>query len=107
METIIVGLIATVITAITSITVCIINNKSQLRRIDVEQDKRATEQSHAQEMAMTRMQASIQENLAVITTLIDHLTGEVREHNNFAKRMPILEEKVRSLEERLTKIEAK
>lgn len=36
--------------------------------------------------------------LAVMNTRIDELTREVREHNNFAKRMPVLEEKVARLE---------
>lgn len=107
METVIIGIITATITAITSITVCLLNNKAQLRNIDIEQDKRATEQAHAQEMAMAQLQASIQENLAIITTSLDHLAGEVREHNNFAKRMPVVEEKIRTLEDRVTKLEAK
>lgn len=36
---------------------------------------------------------------AVTDTKIDELTREVREHNNFARRMPVVEEQV----ERLTK----
>ena len=37
---------------------------------------------------------------AVTDTKIDELTREVRYHNDFAKRVPVLEEKVRNLEER-------
>ncbi len=37
---------------------------------------------------------------AVTDTKIDNLTREVRYHNDFAKRIPVLEEKVRNLEER-------
>ena len=37
---------------------------------------------------------------AVTDTKIDELTREVRYHNDFAKRVPVLEEKVRQLEER-------
>ena len=40
----------------------------------------------------------MQTRLAVMDTRIDELTREVREHNNFAKRMPVLEEKVARLE---------
>lgn len=35
---------------------------------------------------------------AVTDVKIDELTREVREHNNFARRVPILEEKVERLE---------
>ena len=36
---------------------------------------------------------------AVTETKIDSLTSEVREHNNFAKRVPVLEEQIRTLQE--------
>ena len=35
---------------------------------------------------------------AVTDLRLDELTREVREHNNFARRMPVLEEKVAQLE---------
>ena len=33
-------------------------------------------------------------------TKIDELTREVREHNNFARRVPVLEEQIKQLQER-------
>lgn len=42
---------------------------------------------------------------AVMDTKIEELTREVREHNNFAKRMPVLEEKVNTLNHRIEDIE--
>lgn len=38
---------------------------------------------------------------AVTDTKIEELTREVREHNNFAKRMPVLEEKIKNLEKKV------
>ena len=38
---------------------------------------------------------------AITDTKIDELTREVREHNNFAHRIPILEEKIHNLEQRI------
>lgn len=35
---------------------------------------------------------------AVTDTKLEELTREVREHNNFAKRVPVLEEKIKNLE---------
>lgn len=35
---------------------------------------------------------------AITDTKIEELTREVREHNNFARRLPVLEEKVANLE---------
>ena len=42
---------------------------------------------------------------AVIDTKLSELTGEVREHNNFATRMPAMEQKVKDLERRVSDLE--
>jgi hypothetical protein len=36
---------------------------------------------------------------AIIETKIEELTREVREHNNFAKRMPVVENEIKHLED--------
>ena len=45
------------------------------------------------------IKAETTKNQAVTDTKIEELTREVREHNNFAKRMPILENKIENIEE--------
>ena len=42
---------------------------------------------------------------AVTETKLDELTREVREHNNFARRMPVVEEQIKSLSHRVTDLE--
>ena len=42
---------------------------------------------------------------AVTETKLDELTREVREHNNFARRMPVVEEQVKDLDWRLSALE--
>lgn len=42
---------------------------------------------------------------AVTDTKLEELTREVREHNNFALRTPVLEQKVTSLERRVANLE--
>lgn len=42
---------------------------------------------------------------AVTDTKIDELTREVRQHNNFAQRVPVLEEKVKVVNHRLDDLE--
>lgn len=42
--------------------------------------------------------SSNKKNQAVTDYKIDELTREVRIHNNFAQRVPVLEEKVKNLE---------
>ena len=43
----------------------------------------------------------------VTDTKLEELTREVREHNNFAKRVPVLEEKMKVCEHRIEDLEDK
>ena len=42
---------------------------------------------------------------AVTDTKIQELTREVREHNNFAKRMPVVEEQIKVVNHRIADLE--
>ena len=42
---------------------------------------------------------------AVTDTKLEELTREVREHNNFAKRVPVLEEQMKVANHRITDLE--
>lgn len=44
---------------------------------------------------------------AVTDTKIDELTREVREHNGFAKRMPVVEEQIKIINRRIDDLEKK
>lgn len=72
METI----IASLISGIVAIVVCVINSRSQMQEL-----------THKLEMAQ-----------AVTDTKLEELTREVRSHNNFAQRLPVLEQRVSTLE---------
>lgn len=42
---------------------------------------------------------------AVTDTKLEELTREVREHNNFAKRMPVVEEQIKVINHRIGDLE--
>ena len=44
---------------------------------------------------------------AVTETKLEELTREVREHNNFARRMPALEQKIEDMSRRIENLERK
>ena len=44
---------------------------------------------------------------AVTDEKISELTREVREHNNFARRMPVVEEKIKNIECRVKNLETR
>lgn len=57
--------------------------------------------------ASNRMEQNLKISQAVTDTKIEELTREVREHNGFAKRMPVLEEKMRVANHRIEDLERK
>lgn len=73
------AIIVAIITAAATITAVVLQNRSTQQKLMSEMDKR----------------------LAVMDTKVDELTREVREHNNYAKRVPVLEEKVERLERKV------
>lgn len=44
---------------------------------------------------------------AVTETRLDELTREVREHNGFARRMPVVEEQIKVINHRISDLENK
>lgn len=42
---------------------------------------------------------------AVTDTKLEELTREVREHNNFARRMPVVEEQIKGINHRISDLE--
>ena len=60
---------------------------------------------HQSAMDDARLDAKLEKHIAVVDTKIEELTREVREHNNFARRMPVVEEKVAQLEKQIDRKE--
>ncbi len=54
-----------------------------------------------------KMETTLKIQQAVTDTKIENLTTEVREHNNFAKRMPVVEEKIKVINHRIDDLEKK
>ena len=89
-------LIGTLITAAGSLIAVIITNRAN-------NDKML----HQMELQQLNIKAELHEAQAVTDTKITELTREVREHNNFARRMPVLEEKIEAANHRIADLEKK
>lgn len=48
---------------------------------------------------------SMQTDMAVMAQRLDDLTHEVREHNNFARRLPVVEQQIADINRRLDDLE--
>ena len=57
--------------------------------------------------AARRTEANIRMSQAVTETKLEDLTREVREHNHFAKRMPVVEEQIKVINHRIEDLERK
>lgn len=55
------------------------------------------------ELSDQRLESRFNEYRVATDTKIDELTREVREHNNFARRFPVIETKVEALEKATAK----
>ena len=51
------------------------------------------------------MESALQMKLAVMNNTVEHLTDEVREHNGFARRMPVVEEQIKLINHRIDSLE--
>lgn len=91
-----IGLIGTIITAIGSLTAVIVTNRANNEKM-----------LHQMELQQVNVRAELKQAQAVTDTKIDELTREVREHNNFAKRMPVIEEQIRVANHRIEDLERK
>lgn len=91
-----IGLIGTLITAIGSLTAVIVTNRANNEKM-----------LHQMELQQVNIRAELKQAQAVTDTKIDELTREVREHNNFAKRMPVIEEQIKAANHRIENLERK
>ena len=48
-----------------------------------------------------KIEQKLQTDQAVTDCKLEELTREVREHNNFAKRMPVVEEQIKSIQDKI------
>lgn len=79
------GIIAAVITGMLALVGVIITNVASNRKIE----------------------ADLSKSQAVTDTKLDELTREVREHNSFAQRVPVIEEQIKVVNHRINDLERK
>ena len=58
-------------------------------------------------MSNKKIETQLATAQAVTDTKLDYLTEEVRKHNNFATRMPVVEEQIKVINHRIDDLERK
>lgn len=56
-------------------------------------------------LTASKITSEFDKKLAVSETKVDELTREVREHNNFARRVPVIEEQIKVINHRIDDLE--
>lgn len=54
-----------------------------------------------------KIERKLEQQQALNNYKIDELTREVREHNNFAKRMPVVEQQIASIQDKINYLHSK
>ena len=86
----------TLITACGSVVAVILTNRSNNEKM-----------LHQMEINQERVKAELEKAQAITDTKISELTREVRSHNNFAQRIPVIEEKISVANHRIEDLERK
>lgn len=90
MESIIVALIAGGLSLVGTIITVQNNNQKIIREMKAEFSKE-----------MQEMKTEFVKSKAITDTKLEDLTQEVRRHNNFAERVPVLEQQVKGIDEKI------
>ena len=80
-----------------------LNDKHQQDLLEIQRDYRKSfEELKA---GVDDLRATVQQSIAITELKIENLTNEVREHNNFARRMPVIEEQIKVANHRIEDLE--
>lgn len=93
-ESIVVALVAGGLSLISTVVTVLAANKATINALDKKSD-----------LSDAKLDAKLSQHMAVTDTKIEELTREVRKHNNFAERVPVLEEKISVANHRISDLE--
>ena len=84
------ALITGVLAIVAEVIIAIVNNKAMIAEM---------------EKQSALADARLEKSQAVTDTKLDELTREVRKHNNFAERVPVIEEQIKVANHRIEDLE--
>ena len=95
-ESVLVAIIAGGLSLIGTIITVISANRKTLAKLDKKS-----------EVSDLMLKAELERHQAVTDTKIEELTREVRKHNNFAERVPVIEEQIKTVTHRIDSMDTK
>lgn len=100
MDAAVYGLVGSIITAVLALIGIVYQSRKNHDALLAAMDKHS-------ELADARLEAKLDKAQAVTDTKLDNLAAEVRKHNNFAEKIPVLEEQMKVANHRISDLEKK
>ncbi len=88
-----------------TIIVALITGGLSLLGVVITNNRSSKDTAHLLDKQQREMSAKLDKQQAITDTKLDELTREVREHNNFAQRVPVLEEQIKVANHRIADLE--
>lgn len=95
-ESVLVAIITGGMSLIGTVVTVVLANRQTLDKLDKKS-----------EISDLMLKAELERHQDVTDTKIEELTREVRKHNNFAERVPVLEEQIKAVNHRIDAIDNK
>lgn len=99
-------IIASAITGSAAVIAAILALVGVVITVHKSNDKLLTELDKRSELDDKKLEAKLEKYSAVTDEKIAELTREVRKHNGFAEKMPVVEEQIRTIYKKLDKLES-
>ncbi len=93
-DAVIVAVVTSVLTLIGTVITVLAANKQTITALDKKSD-----------LSDAKLDAKLEKHQAVTDTKLDELTREVRKHNHFAERVPVMEEQIKVANHRIADLE--
>ena len=90
-EAVLAALVTGILAVAAEVVIAVVNNKAMLKEM---------------EKQSALADARLEKSQAVTDTKLEELTREVRAHNKFAERMPVLEEQIKVANHRISDLES-
>lgn len=97
----VIAILGNCVTLIVTIITVFGSNKKASNKIEHTNKKTIETVMEENVKVINEFKQEVAVNQAVTDTKIEELTREVREHNNFARRMPVVEEGIENLKEKV------
>ena len=93
-DAIIVAIFSGILSLAGTVITVVLANKATINALDKKSD-----------LSDAKLDAKLSQHMAVTDTKLEELTREVRKHNNFAERVPVMEEQIRVANHRIADLE--